>query len=292
LCDYPITVKNTFIELKLFDSDCDTELDVHQGARTCRASFDSFSHQLSGDSDLSTNASDSDVSDVEGFEDTPFDDSPLCDAPRRNFFPQEVQIVDASRNASISLALQMSTQPFAPAIPPGDFSDSFGSKIGSSSQLKEVMQGSLGHRDQVDSEPHGKTTVILRNLPRGFSRDMVADLLNSQGFEKKFDFIYSPVKIRTMVTLGYSFVNFVSPEAAEDCRSNLDGFNTWDVPCEKALSVTWSDSDQGFEANVDRHRNNPVMHDSVGDEFKAAIYVEGVRAKFPLPTKPIKQPRV
>jgi hypothetical protein len=150
---------------------------------------------------------------------------------------------------------------------------------------------SSGQRNQVGSETHGKTTVILRNLPKGFSRDMVAGLLNSQGFEKKFDFIYSPVKLGTMATLGYSFVNFVSPEAAGDCRSKLDGFKTWDVPFEKALSVTWSDSDQGFEANVGRHRNNPVMHESIGDEFKPAIYVEGIRATFPLPTKPLKQPR-
>jgi hypothetical protein len=170
-------------------------------------------------------------------------------------------------------------------MPPGDFSYSLGCSQGQKSRE------SSGQRNQVGSETHGKTTVILRNLPKGFSRDMVAGLLNSQGFEKKFDFIYSPVKLGTMATLGYSFVNFVSPEAAGDCRSKLDGFKTWDVPFEKALSVTWSDSDQGFEANVGRHRNNPVMHESIGDEFKPAIYVEGIRATFPLPTKPLKQPR-
>jgi hypothetical protein len=121
---------------------------------------------------------------------------------------------------------------------------------------------------------------------------MVAELLNSQGFERRFDFIYTPVKLSAMATLGYAFVNFVSPDAAEECLLKLDGFRSWGSPCEKVLSVTWSDKDQGFEANVGRHRNNAIMHESVREELKAAIYVDGVRATFPRPTKRLKPPRV
>merc|ERR1712048_533098 len=113
-----------------------------------------------------------------------------------------------------------------------------------------------------------KTTVIMRNLPDGFSRDMVADILNRHGFAKKFNFVYVPIKFGTMACIGYAFVNFVSPAAAEECHSKLEGFCGWATPCENVLAVVWSDQDQGLASIVERHRNSPVMHDSVQDEFK------------------------
>jgi hypothetical protein len=129
-------------------------------------------------------------------------------------------------------------------------------------------------------------------MPEGFSRDMVADLLNSQGFERKFDFVYTPVKFNVMATIGYAFVNFVSNEAAEECLSKLDGFSDWTTPCENILTAIWSEKDQGLATIIDRHRNSPIMHASVKEEFKPALYLDGVRAAFPLPTRHIKPPRM
>lgn len=151
---------------------------------------------------------------------------------------------------------------------------------------------STSKRSQTEVKPHDRTTVVLCDLPEGFSRDMVADLLNSQGLQMKFDFIYTPVKFSTMVTIGYAFVNFVSHEAAKECLSRLSGFTGWATPCENSLSTLWSEKDQGLAAIIDRHRNSPVMHESVKEEFKPALYIKGVRAAFPRPTKKIKAPRV
>merc|ERR1712176_193038 len=155
----------------------------------------------------------------------------------------------------------------------------------------ERRNGDARQRSQTEIKAHERTTLILRNLPEGFSRDMVADFLNSQGLENKFNFIYVPVKFSVMATIGYAFVNFVSAEAAEDCLQRLDDFSDWTTPCEKTLNVFWSEKDQGLRTIIDRHRNSPVMHESVKDEFKPAIYVNGVRAAFPPPTKHIKPPR-
>jgi hypothetical protein len=121
---------------------------------------------------------------------------------------------------------------------------------------------------------------------------MIAHLLNSNGFEKKFDFIYTPVKFSVMATIGYAFVNFVSNAAAQECFWKLGGFTDWATPCEKSLTVLWSEKDQGLATIIDRHRNSPIMHSSVKEEFKPALYVDGVRAAFPRPTKHIKSPRV
>merc|ERR1712048_1328087 len=110
---------------------------------------------------------------------------------------------------------------------------------------------------QAEMETQQKTTLTLQNLPSDFTRDSVADLLSSQGFAKKFNFIYVPIKFCTMTPLGYAFVNLVSPEAAEECRSKLDGFSQWDRPCEEVLSVIWCEQDQGLKAIIARHRNSP-----------------------------------
>merc|ERR1712187_173818 len=165
--------------------------------------------------------------------------------------------------------------------------------FGSWNQCEEQSHRCISQRSQTEVKPHERTTIVLRDLPEGFTRDMVADLLNSQGLEKKFDFIYMPVKFSAMmVTIGYAFVNCVSHEAAEECFSRLNGFTDWATPCDNSLSAYWSEKDQGLAVNIDRHRNSPVMHESVGDEFKPALYKDGVLATFPRPTKHIKQPRV
>lgn len=85
-CGFPITVKNTFIEVKLPELEYDADYNVHPGACTCRASFEKLSFRFGGADEVSTDANSSDLSDIEGFENTPFDDSPFCDAPRRSFY--------------------------------------------------------------------------------------------------------------------------------------------------------------------------------------------------------------
>merc|ERR1719498_937906 len=95
-----------------------------------------------------------------------------------------------------------------------------------------------------------------------------------------------------MVTIGYAFVNFVTPEAAQECISKLDGLTDCVAPGETCLNVYWSEKDQGLMTIVDRHRNSPVMHDSVREEFRPAIYMDGIRVAFPPPTKHVRPPRM
>merc|ERR1719331_1846993 len=46
----------------------------------------------------------------------------------------------------------------------------------------------------VSSVP--KTTVVLRNIPKEFTRDEMISLLHASGFLGKFDFIYVPFDFR------------------------------------------------------------------------------------------------
>lgn len=137
-----------------------------------------------------------------------------------------------------------------------------------------------------------QTTVMLRNLPVGYSRDMLVALMNRYGFEACFDFVYIPINFRTQAMFGYAFVNFVDELKALRARQVFEGFTEWGVETDKVCEVSWSDMHQGLLAHVNRYRSSPVMHESVPDEYKPAVYSQGQRVAFPAPTKRIRVPRI
>jgi len=137
-----------------------------------------------------------------------------------------------------------------------------------------------------------KTTVMVRNIPPGYTRNKLTDLLDSKGMSGQYDFVYMPMNFRTKASFGYAFVNLVSPEAAEECHTKFNGFKDWGLESDKICEVSWSDMHQGLDAHIERYRNSPVMHTSVPDEYKPVMFSEGKRIEFPPPSKKIRQPRI
>jgi len=140
--------------------------------------------------------------------------------------------------------------------------------------------------------PEQRTTVMLRNLPNNYSRAMLLDLIDSEGFAKLYDFIYLPIDFKSRASLGYAFVNFSSPSVAQKFRSRFHGFSNWILPSRKVCIVNWSGPHQGLEAHIERYRNSPVMHEAVPDAYKPAIFQDGNRAHFPGPTRKLRAPRI
>jgi hypothetical protein len=146
------------------------------------------------------------------------------------------------------------------------------------------------------SDDHGldglKTTVMLRQLPAGFTRTMMIELIESEGFSRRFDFVYVPVDFSTGLALGYGFVNLVSPVVASEFVHHFAGFANWKISSDAVCKVCWGEPCQGLSQHLERYRNSPVMHNSVEDEWKPIFFVEGARAAFPPPTKHIKAPKI
>lgn len=136
------------------------------------------------------------------------------------------------------------------------------------------------------------TTVVLRNLPNQLTRKMLLDLLEDEGMGGSFDFVYLPVDFSSNTCLGHAFVNFVSASDAARCWQVFKGFKEWDAPVANVCDVQWSDPRQGIEALIEHYRNSPVMHTSILDEWKPAVFDGGMRIPFPVPTKPIKAPKL
>jgi hypothetical protein len=147
---------------------------------------------------------------------------------------------------------------------------------------------------QGDADEHGsdaeKTTAMLRNLPNNYSRAMLLELIDSQGFAGQYDFVYLPMDFKSHASLGYAFVNLLTPQLAKQFWNKLDGFHQWAVPSQKVCSMSWSHPHQGLQAHTDRYRNSPVMHEEVPDEYKPVVFKDGQRMSFPPATMKLRAP--
>jgi hypothetical protein len=140
----------------------------------------------------------------------------------------------------------------------------------------------------------GHTTVMLRNLPAGFTQQMLFDLISSAGFFSQCSFVYLPIDFVKQVSLGYALVDLPKPANAQAFFEYFDGYADWSAqngsaaPC----SASWSDPHQGLEQLVERYRSSPVMHGLVPEEWKPVILENGSPTAFPAPRKAIKAPKI
>jgi len=138
--------------------------------------------------------------------------------------------------------------------------------------------------------PVGFTTVMLRNIPNKYTREMLVKQL-SVDFRGRFDFVYLPIDFKNRCNVGYGFINF---RTTEDCEDFVNRFNGVDVrKClpglnsRKVAEVTPARV-QGLEENVRRLRNGPVMNELVHhpEWMPLLLDEEGEEKPFPLPDQP------
>eukprot|EP00929_Paragymnodinium_shiwhaense_P052483 TRINITY_DN26293_c2_g1_i1.p1 TRINITY_DN26293_c2_g1~~TRINITY_DN26293_c2_g1_i1.p1 ORF type:complete len:508 (-),score=124.15 TRINITY_DN26293_c2_g1_i1:76-1599(-) len=143
-------------------------------------------------------------------------------------------------------------------------------------------------------EAAGRTTVMLKNMPNNYSRQMLLELLDSHGFKCRYDFVYLPMDFNTRACLGYAFVNLVNCEEALRFWRTFDNFSSWVIPSRKHAGVSWSNPHQGLHSNIERYKNSPVMHEAVPEDFKPCLFnaSTGEQIPFPISTKKLRIPRV
>lgn len=137
-----------------------------------------------------------------------------------------------------------------------------------------------------------RTTVMMRGVPTSYTRTLVLALLDDAGFRGRYDFVYLPIDFTRGIGLGYALVSLLTPEIGQELIDRLTGFRDWAVPSDSVCQASWSEPRQGYSEHLERYRNSPVMHPSVPDEYKPAIFSEGKQIPFPPPTKAIRPPRI
>lgn len=156
-------------------------------------------------------------------------------------------------------------------------------------ELDTISEASTCCGDSFDDvEP---TAVIIRNIPNRLSRAALADVFDQQGFGGMYNMIYLPIDFSTQVSFGYAFVNFTTDAAMDSFSAHFEGFSRWGGSSKKICKVVPCNDNESFGERVERYRNLPVMHPSVPDEFKPALFTKGHRVSFPEPTKNLVAPR-
>merc|ERR1719401_2322041 len=105
------------------------------------------------------------------------------------------------------------------------------------------------------------TTVMLRNIPNRYTRDMLIERLN-QGYKGQYDFVYLPIDFNSKCNVGYAFINFRAPAAARQFMQEfhgvraklcLPGFSSKKV-CEVSFATV-----QGREQNMENFRDEKFI---------------------------------
>lgn len=122
-------------------------------------------------------------------------------------------------------------------------------------------QGNAKNKGKDDGEA-GYCTVMLRNIPNKYTRQMLVDQLYRMNFKGEIDYLYLPTDFANRCNVGYAFLNFRSVAArvrfntmcdgvaAQTC---LPGFNSY-----KVCQVTKAKI-QGREENLRRLRSSPDL---------------------------------
>jgi hypothetical protein len=142
--------------------------------------------------------------------------------------------------------------------------------------------------DTVDDSP--PTTIIIRNLPKECTRDAMIQVLQSEGYGGSYDMVHVPVGFQDLTGLGHALVNFTDPAIAQAALLHFEGFSGLSASAD-LCQAGWSNV-QGLLAHVKRYRDSPMMHESIPDRFKPAMFKDGVQVSFPEPTKQLKAPRI
>lgn len=204
----------------------------------------------------------------------------LLDVPR-------AASLDATRSCALAWPQScgtmavLSTCPTTPPInvvPPADY----------------TTAGNMYHQSsdcgaQMDETFDARTTLMVRNLPSDLSQPALVEHFLWAGYKGLFDFVYMPMNLREQGNFGYAFINFISPVIAVQVMMQLQSD---DPSSSDRWTSNWS-SCQGLDANVERYRNSPLMHELVSKECKPTMYDHsGNPVAFPKPTKTIPKPRI
>lgn len=131
----------------------------------------------------------------------------------------------------------------------------------------------------------------MRNIPNKYTKSTLLSLIQTE-FSGKFDFFYLPIDFRSKSNMGYCFVNFEKPEHAQKFMIHFTDFNRWQFNSNKKAQVIWSQPFQGLAGHIDRYRNSPVMHDSVEEEYKPSVFLNGDVFPFPQGVQSVEPPKL
>ena len=101
---------------------------------------------------------------------------------------------------------------------------------------------------------HGRTTLMIRNIPNKYNQAMMLDLLN-RSYAGQYDFFYLPIDFKNKCNLGYAFVNFKCTKTTADFYKEFHRQRWEEFNSRKVCEVTYARV-QGKEAMIEHFKNS------------------------------------
>lgn len=126
--------------------------------------------------------------------------------------------------------------------------------------------------------PPAYTTVMLRNIPNRYTRDMLVDRLDEK-YKGRYDFVYLPIDFNSKCNVGYAFINFTTPDMAATFMQEYHGAKTKiclpGFSSSKTCEVCYARY-QGREANMENLRDDKFLEKlSERPEWQPLFYDDG-----------------
>jgi len=122
------------------------------------------------------------------------------------------------------------------------------------------------------------TTVLVRNVPAGFTQDELIALFQSLGY--LFNFFYCPVDFRTRRNIGYLFIDLIAPEMARDFMVKFHGYPLPFYKSNKVCVVSWARV-QGWHHNVENYKDSTILN--LGRDFRPRLFDDMGTLEIPFP---------
>jgi len=127
------------------------------------------------------------------------------------------------------------------------------------------------------------TTVMLRNIPNRYSRDMLAERLD-QSLRGQYDFLYLPIDFSSKSNVGYAFINFRSPVSCMRFIEEFNGKRTKQVlskySCNKICEVTFAKV-QGRDANMENLHDDKFVQKLIERPDWQPVFFDANGSKIP-----------
>jgi len=170
--------------------------------------------------------------------------------------------------------------------------------------MEEAEANENGPHVQHD---HGRTTLMIRNIPNKYNQSMMLDLLN-RSYAGQYDFFYLPIDFKNKCNLGYAFVNFKCAKQTAMFYKEFHNQRWEEFNSRKVCEVTYARV-QGKDAMVEHFKNSrfpceneeylPLVFDTEGNQTCAHTLghaqpkhlMPGVSMQQPVREEPASKPK-
>jgi hypothetical protein len=132
--------------------------------------------------------------------------------------------------------------------------------------------------EKIKSGEEGRTTVMVRNIPKACSRESFVEMLTSCTLGDRYTFFYMPFDKRRSVHCGFAFVNFKGPYDVLTLHDGISSFSWQGFPTGNRTTPTTPPALsyarlQGQEQLMKHFSLSAVMYDS--DARKRPQFIRG-----------------